>query len=355
MTILSIKSIQISLENVIKFWNKYSAFTECHMVGFITQEHWKNLIPHTIQDEINNLNSKNENILDILFSHPKSQKFQHQLNFSSFSATRSFVDSIDTLLAENFYKFTLDCKQLDVELAKLGFVDAVEVEKQRLKITDFMTPKKNHEVEILSSLIARLCRQSQNLHVIDAGDGKGYLSSRIALEYNINVLGIDASGSNTDGAKYRAEKLSRAWKGLSRRAEEVAQGRTPPRRSHKVKHSNQKYIVSSQCKNYHTITEFITPSTDFNALAKEHFPDLSTESTFHLTGLHTCGNLASACMKIFVANPNLKLLTNVGCCYNLLTEEFRESEFSIDKWDTISNTCQANPGFPMSNFLRCKV
>ena len=41
-----------------------------------------------------------------------------------------------------------------------------------------------------------------------------------------------------------------------------------------------------------------------------------------LTGLHTCGDLASTMLKLFVSNSDVKCLCSVGCCYHLLTEEF---------------------------------
>lgn len=360
MTILSIKSLHTGLENVIKFWNKFSAFTNCHMVGFITQNHWQNLIPEAIQNEIDIFSNFDETeIYEILFCRTKlHHQHEHQINETSYAATHAFINSIDILLKDNFHKFLMNSSQLEVELVNLGFRRIEEDKEKRFQITEFMSPKKNHEVEILSALIARLCKHNddelQNLCVIDAGDGKGYLSSRIALEYEIKVLGIDSSNTNTKGAEKRAHKLSKAWNGLNRRAEDVAQGLKPPRRSQKVKHSieiNNCTLISSQCKNYKTITEFITPDTNFNLLAREHFS--TSDAFFLLSGLHTCGNLASSCLKIFTANPDIRILANVGCCYNLLMEEFRKSDFLVDKWETEED--HINPGFPMSNFLRQQV
>ena len=48
----------------------------------------------------------------------------------------------------------------------------------------------------------------------------------------------------------------------------------------------------------------------------------SSSSSLMLTGLHTCGNLAPNLFRIFLANPDARFLCNVGCCYQLLTEEF---------------------------------
>uniref|UniRef100_UPI00359008A4 probable methyltransferase-like protein 25 n=1 Tax=Myxine glutinosa TaxID=7769 RepID=UPI00359008A4 len=39
-----------------------------------------------------------------------------------------------------------------------------------------------------------------------------------------------------------------------------------------------------------------------------------------LVGLHTCGNLGSNMLRIFLCHKQLRALSNVGCCYHLLTE-----------------------------------
>jgi len=48
---------------------------------------------------------------------------------------------------------------------------------------------------------------SQGSYIVDAGDGKGYLSSRLALQYGHRVLGIDANAENTQNALSRNRKL----------------------------------------------------------------------------------------------------------------------------------------------------
>ena len=47
-----------------------------------------------------------------------------------------------------------------------------------------------------------------------------------------------------------------------------------------------------------------------------------------LTGLHTCGDLASSMLELFVTNSDIKSLCSVGCCYHLLSEEFDEEELN---------------------------
>lgn len=52
------------------------------------------------------------------------------------------------------------------------------------------------------------------------GSGKGYLSTQLALQYGLVVIGIDAMSINTDGAQKRAGKLVKHWNGLVRNATE---------------------------------------------------------------------------------------------------------------------------------------
>lgn len=61
-----------------------------------------------------------------------------------------------------------------------------------------------------ADVIANMCaatKYQKTLGVIDAGDGKGYLSTRLSLEYGIKVLGVDYNPTNTRGAQLRSEKL----------------------------------------------------------------------------------------------------------------------------------------------------
>ena len=53
--------------------------------------------------------------------------------------------------------------------------------------------------------------------ILDLGSGKGYLSQHLALQYGLNVIGVDSSDSNTQNAAKRNERLLKAWKGLARK------------------------------------------------------------------------------------------------------------------------------------------
>lgn len=106
---------------------------------------------------------------------------------------------------------------------------------------------------------------------------------------------------------------------------------------------------ASTVSNYKTTTKLIDFETNLIELVREQFPD-SNATQFCLAGLHTCGNLAPDCLRLFHQNPHIKALCNVGCCYHLLLEEF-----IVDKYHNREKVKDnAGAGFPMSEFLRGK-
>ncbi|CAH1799394.1 unnamed protein product [Owenia fusiformis] len=94
--------------------------------------------------------------------------------------------------------------------------------------------------------------------------------------------------------------------------------------------------------------------TASNASLSYHIPQSSINDIQHaatdvaLTGLHTCGNLATSMLKLFVANQSARTVCNVGCCYHHLDEQFVISPFSKDG----ETHDPSKAGFPMSAFLR---
>ena len=61
-----------------------------------------------------------------------------------------------------------------------------------------------------------------------------------------------------------------------------------------------------------------------------------------LTGLHTCGDLASSTLELFVANSDVKSVCSVGCCYHLLTEGFLQETDRTGITDCNINTVKMN-------------
>ena len=54
---------------------------------------------------------------------------------------------------------------------------------------------------------------------MDLGSGKGYLSQYLALQYGLQVIGVDSSISNTRNAVKRNERLLKAWDGLVKKSQ----------------------------------------------------------------------------------------------------------------------------------------
>ncbi|XP_078075911.1 putative methyltransferase-like protein 25 isoform X2 [Mustelus asterias] len=92
---------------------------------------------------------------------------------------------------------------------------------------------------------------------------------------------------------------------------------------------------------YSPLTLHVTSQTELQDIISEVKDSM-------MVGLHTCGDLASDTLRIFMTKPELKAVCSVGCCYHLLSEEF---ELSGDSKDC----CLGPWGFPMSQYLRNSV
>lgn len=339
----SILSVQSSLENLIKYLKPYLPLVNSHMVSYLTDDHWKSYIPETIQDEIKSQSDIDRSIEEFWEFKLKSEKLTN---------LGKFVENSENLLKENLKNISINVDDLKIKLQSLDC--SLPSGLMGLEISEFMSTKKNHEVIETASIVSSLSTyKSKHLNdrmlIIDAGDGKGYLSSRLALEHGLKVLGIDSSPVNTVGAEKRNSKLEKKWNGLTRRAEIIKSGQVPEKHGKKKTITiNSPSINQFDDKKYKTTTQFITFKTDLIGLVKENFPD-DDFNKFCLSGLHTCGNLASDSLKIFVNNSSVVCLCNIGCCYHLLKEEFINDTFFLNKKVEDS---PSEFGFPLSNFLR---
>lgn len=77
------------------------------------------------------------------------------------------------------------------------------------KIRKKTKPSLFEKVELSAQLVHNMLFHSpiNDVYIVDAGDGKGYLSSRLALEYGYKVLGIDSNNTNSINALERNRKL----------------------------------------------------------------------------------------------------------------------------------------------------
>lgn len=328
------------IDKILSYLRTSHQFINCHMVEFITEKLWEKFIPVAIQDEVGGSG-------DI---EAATKLFLASGQPSRFPSLHNFISNSEAYHLEKLEGVLLSQAEL---LSSIG-VDA-NVQDDSVNIREFMNEKKNHEVEIVSKLVSTLTSNlsdlaTDNMYVLDAGDGKGYLSSRLALQYNMKVLGIDASEVNTEGSQKRMKKLERAWTGLKERTEMINMGVTPPRRTKKPRERNSsEEVTKSASSRYKSINNYITKETDFGLLIRQHF-DTEDDFKMCLTGLHTCGNLASTCLETFANNAHMKLLCNVGCCYHLLSEAYCTNDSNFTNTELISRS--NSWGFPMSDYLK---
>ena len=96
----------------------------------------------------------------------------------------------------------------------------------------------------------------------------------------------------------------------------------------------REYYINSSTENPNPLAESTNKSvvgSDDGSVTDSAIDDDDTKFSSRylmLTGLHTCGNLAPNIFRIFLANPHARVLCNVGCCYQMLTEEFWTEEGS---------------------------
>ncbi|CAD7011950.1 methyltransferase-like protein 25 [Ceratitis capitata] len=347
---MSANQIRALLEDILLFMQPHWEFVNCHMVSYITEKHWQHYVPKELKCEVSDVESVQRCIEEVFWK--STQPAVDECNFSCF---KRFVANCEKYYLER----SSDVLTPMLELHKtLGLNDA----QQNLSIKEFMSEKKRHEVEITAKLVDRLVhslsenKNDRKVYIVDAGDGKGYLSSRLALQYGHRVLGIDFQELNTENALERNRKLQRVWNGLVKRAELQQQGIAPKRRGKKAElRKEPSSLQEAENHNkealYKTTAAFITPDINITELLQKQFPDATETANICLTGLHTCGNLATTCLRLFHEQKQCKLICNIGCCYHLLQESFAQPEYFEN--ETIS-ALQTTNGFPMSKFLRDK-
>lgn len=325
----TIAKLQKNIERIIGFLD--NDFINCHMVTFLCDNLWTKFIPEEIRNEIK-CNDDVATAIKLFFDQenaPPELIRKHQQLFNHIQKTKTFY--LENLPGQKLF-ITTD--ELLEEFKKRNIPHTTGL---NLTIREFMKEKKNHEVEIISRLVATLANARGQEHlIVDVGDGKGYLSSRLSLEFKLKVLGIDGNQQNTKEAVKRNQRLSKTWNALVKK---------------EAKKKNVEVEMDSQHNDlYKTTSKMIFAETNLEELAEKVFPGENLDNLC-LVGLHTCGNLASNSLKQFVKNEKIKLLCSVGCCYHLLYEEF-ETDFFNDEVREMHESDEA--GFPMSNFLREK-
>lgn len=303
----NVSIVKQRLDQVLHFFETHLAFANCHMVDFFTRNLYDIHIPLEIKNEISALGFKET--LNVILSNDSASCPVHLQNF---------VRHTNNCALHNLKDVCMNKEDLETWLFEMG---GNCVPSLNLKV--FASPKKSHEVEVLSSIVAMLKLICRSTHVVDIGDGKGYLSSMLALHHNIPVLGIDSSPINTSSASKRASKLQKAWNNMVKYPTKSV----PPQ--------SDSHITDNQL--YKQTTLYVDENANLKDLVCNTFMENCDGCS--LTGLHTCGDLSPTCLKIYNKHGYIKSICNVGCCYHLLTD------IQEDK---------VNYGIPLSEHLQTK-
>lgn len=296
------------IDIVLDYLEPLLDFANCHMVSFITENLWAQFIPKDVAREID--------------AHGIGDSIDYFWNIIDKVSQNDFVDEEDDRFANlKTYIRTasqhslqpdglvcLSMEQFEVKLQSLGVI-----KQPTDNIQEFMSKKKSHEVQRISHTISRLFRATGCTHCLDVGGGKGYLAQHLASYFHHPAFSVDCSEITLEGAARRRDKLKKV------RPETI-----------------------SKSAPYHHIQQFVSPETDLVKMIADYCPLDADNCNLRicLTGLHTCGDLGPASLKLFCGNPAVRSLCNVPCCYHLLTET-----------NPVAGECDSVPGFPMSKYL----
>ncbi|KAI9268152.1 methyltransferase domain-containing protein [Phascolomyces articulosus] len=175
----------------------------------------------------------------------------------------------------------------------------------------------------MSTVIQRVANRRQLESVMDLGAGQGYLSRTLAYQHDLHVLAVDGSEVQTCGAKWFDQHLLK-----SRRPHARLDHVTDMVTSENVSTILAKWSKASGRKEEEALEE---QEKDDGDKQQEDEDD----EKWVVCGLHTCGDLASLMLRLFIQSDTIVSLVNVGCCYHFLTEEPYESA-----------------GFPLSQYLK---
>ncbi|KAF6201512.1 hypothetical protein GE061_003903 [Apolygus lucorum] len=306
------------IESIIAYVEPLKPLINSHMVSYITDDLWNKYVPEDMRDEYESHSSTE--VFDLFFNEDCSR-----IN----RTLQKFIKEASSMTVYgNDPEVTYKVKDFKKHLVSLGCSTS-----NSLNFDKFMRPKKTHEVEAMSDIVGVISEFAGVSHIVDVGDGKGYLSSVLALENKLSVLGIDASPTNTAGAAKRVEKMKKHWKGVRRKMDNV---------------DDEKLDTDNVVYQQHT--QMVNDDTDLAAIAEQYFPEASI---LGIVGLHTCGSLSPTCLKHFVRNPGLKFIVNVGCCYHLIeNSDFPLSDFLSRVSYTLSRNARMLSLQPMDRIVQ---
>ncbi|KAF9360894.1 hypothetical protein BGX34_007451 [Mortierella sp. NVP85] len=231
-----------SLEGYIQclqtFLAKWELITDLMIVDYFTTNSWETRMPkewrEAFESEQGRLNSQD---LMELVSLGNLRDFNCQGRSTSGSCAPSDQQGLKDW-PESLKEFVAMVKRLsinrtlDPEFTK--FKDTLDIH-----LIPGMSPKKLHEVEILSGLIASCAKEHSIRSVIDLGAGQGYLSRVLAFQHHLCVLGVDSNTIQTCGAQTTQKRTEKLFVNKSKLKRSGAEGKKGSSSSSSTSRSNR--------------------------------------------------------------------------------------------------------------------
>ncbi|KAF2364002.1 Methyltransferase domain [Trinorchestia longiramus] len=188
-----------------------------------------------------------------------------------------------------------------------------------------LKPKKQHEVARHALVAAMAARATRCQVTADIGGGCGHLARLMAYGYNMEVVCVDREQEFVKGARKFDAQLEQSVKKLQRRMPPGHSLHLPAGPRHAAcllrpgllpQHFVQT-VVNPRGASVMSPTDVPTsqgtaPSCGGGVCRNEH-------TTFGLTGLHTCGDLAPVMLRLFLNCPQCSYVVSVACCYMKLS------------------------------------
>ncbi|KAK7466607.1 hypothetical protein BaRGS_00033406 [Batillaria attramentaria] len=204
-----------------------------------------------------------------------------------------------------------------------GLIKSTPVGKELAK---GMSPKKLHEVQWMASLVHQVAAQADCDVVVDIGSGLGYLGQVLHTNYGLKVIGLEGSVGHTERAEKRAAKHGLQCSGMKSVPFEIRDDE-----EHITKFCDliqREASTITQCKHscpadLHMRSpdggegHSVSSCTDEVTITKERETDAVNHSLrVCLIGLHCCGDLTPALLRLFERVEFIRAVCCVSCCYH---------------------------------------
>ncbi|KAK1393146.1 methyltransferase-like protein 25 [Heracleum sosnowskyi] len=307
------------IEAIKNFIKPYSFFYEAHVVNFFKDRLWE-AVDKEWMDCLRN--EPVENLLLI----PSGVVQDHW--------PASLKDFITTLRSLALPREQADLKKVLPDL-DIKYLDKV--------ITQGMNRKKQHEVEVLGSIVSSIAKTVGVNSVLDVGAGQGYLAQVLSFQYQLSVIAIDACSHHGSITSARAERIKKHYAAKLHKSRSEDRGFNVPKTitcrvlsTGTLKDLSSSLIGSDDAEKSNSQISFEVFS---QGLSDENVTSPSdADGSLILAGLHACGDLSVTMLRTFLECKEVKAVISIGCCYNLLSED------KVQIGDEL--------GFPMSKGVR---